>query len=44
MQGVTSGEADLHYGNNIVAPPGHSFAVHVGFRAQQATLYFTRGQ
>lgn len=42
MQGVTSGLGDLHYGNTIDAPPGHAFAVLVGFRGQQATLHFTR--
>ncbi len=42
MQGVTSGQADLHYGNNVDAPPGHSFIVQVAFRAQQAVLHFTR--
>lgn len=44
MQGVTSGQADLHYGNNVDAPPGHSFAVHVDFRGQQAALRFARTQ
>ncbi|MDQ2728062.1 MAG: hypothetical protein M3Y91_09430 [Actinomycetota bacterium] len=42
MQGVTSGPADVHYGNNVDAPPGHSFVVQVAFRAQQAALHFTR--
>ncbi|MHB1535825.1 MAG: hypothetical protein ACYC1D_14705 [Acidimicrobiales bacterium] len=42
MQGVTAGQADLHYGNNVDAPAGHSFVVTVKFRGQQATLRFTR--
>lgn len=42
MQGVTAGQADLHYGNNIVAPPGHSFVVNVDFHGQQSTLRFSR--
>lgn len=42
MQGVTSGVADRHYGNNVQLPPGHAFAVDVGFRGQRATLHFTR--
>lgn len=42
MQGVTSGQADLHYGNNVIATPGHAFVVNVDFHGQQATLHFTR--
>ncbi len=42
MQGVTSGESDLHYGNNVVLPAGHAFVVHVDLLGQQATLPFTR--
>lgn len=42
MQGVTTGESDLHYGNNVDLPAGHAFVVHVGLRGQQATLPFTR--
>lgn len=42
MQGVTAGQADLHYGNNVEAPAGHSFVVTVNFRGQKATLRFSR--
>lgn len=42
MQGVTAGQSDRHYGNNIEVPTRHSFVVHVGFGGQQATLRFTR--
>ncbi|MGH9078455.1 MAG: hypothetical protein ACRDY0_13580, partial [Acidimicrobiales bacterium] len=42
MQGVTSGESDLHYGNNIVAPVGHSFVVNVSLNGEKAALHFTR--
>jgi hypothetical protein len=42
MQGVTSGQSDLHYGNNVDLPPGHAFVVHVALRGQQAALPFTQ--
>jgi hypothetical protein len=42
MQGVTSGQSDLHYGNNVDVRPGHAYVVHVSLRGQQASLPFTR--
>jgi hypothetical protein len=42
MQGVTSGESDLHYGNNVVVPPRHAFIAHVDLRGQQGSLPFAR--
>lgn len=42
MQGVGETQADLHYGNNVLAPAGHSFVVNVTLGGEQATLPFTR--
>ena len=36
MQGIGSGTADLHYGNNAIMPPGHSFTVTVTVGSQMA--------
>lgn len=42
MEGVGQGQADLHYGNNVAAPLGHSFVVTVSLRGEQAVMRFTR--
>jgi hypothetical protein len=42
MEGVGAGQSDLHYGNNVTAPVGHSFAVTVDLSGESATLRFNR--
>ena len=42
MEGVGAGQSDLHYGNNVPAPIGHSFVATVTVHGQSATLRFTR--
>ncbi len=39
MQGTTSGQADLHYGNNVTMPPGRRFTVTVAASGQTATFH-----
>jgi len=36
MEGIGSGTADLHYGNNAIMPPGHSFTITVTVGNQMA--------
>lgn len=36
MQGVTAGPADLHYGNNVEIPPGHSVTLIVTLSGEDA--------
>lgn len=38
MQGVTAGPSDLHYGNNVMLTPGHSYTVVVELLGQKATF------
>lgn len=38
MQGTTSGEADLHYGNNVIMPPSRHFTVTVVVGDQHAVF------
>jgi hypothetical protein len=42
MEGVGAGQADLHYGNNVAAPVGHSFVATVTVRGETAMLRFIR--
>lgn len=39
MQGVTSGAADLHYGNTVSMPPAHRYTVKVTAGGQLATFH-----
>lgn len=41
MQGITSGQADLHYGNMVTMPAGHDFTVMVAVDGQPATFHVT---
>lgn len=41
MQGVTSGPSDLHYGNNVIVSPGHSYTATVTVNGETATIPFT---
>lgn len=41
MEGVTEGEADLHYGNNVTIVPGDHYSVTVAINGEQATMSFT---
>lgn len=41
MEGVGSGPGDLHYGNNVVLAPGHSYTLAVSVGGQRASLAFT---
>ena len=38
MEGAGQGMQDLHYGNNVVMPPGHTFTVRVVVGSEQATF------
>ncbi|HWG72906.1 MAG TPA: hypothetical protein VG184_02495 [Acidimicrobiales bacterium] len=42
MQGLGEGQKDFHYGNNVLAPPGHAFTVTVTANGQSAPMAFTR--
>lgn len=44
MQGVTSGAADAHYGNNVAMPLHHRFNISVSFRGEQVAMNYTRSQ
>ncbi len=39
MRGTTSGQADLHYGNNVIMPPSRHFTVTVVVGDQGATFH-----
>jgi len=39
MQGTTSRQKDVHYGNNVIMPPGRHFAVTVAVGDQHATFH-----
>ncbi|MHB8656550.1 MAG: hypothetical protein ACYC91_01135 [Solirubrobacteraceae bacterium] len=39
MQGTTSSQADIHYGNNVVMPPSRRFTVAVTVGDQHATFH-----
>ncbi|MGH9121035.1 MAG: hypothetical protein ACRDYC_03690 [Acidimicrobiales bacterium] len=41
MEGVTEGEADLHYGNNVSITPGDHYEVTVVLKGEQVTMSFT---
>jgi hypothetical protein len=43
MEGVGAGQSDLHYGNNVLAPVGHSLVANVTVHGESATLRFVRG-
>lgn len=43
MQGVSDSSSDLHYGNNVVLTPGHSFQVTVRLNGESATLPLSAG-
>jgi hypothetical protein len=43
MQGVGEGVADLHYGNNVSLPGGHTYLVIVSVGADRAGFSFTMG-
>ena len=43
MQGVGQGASDLHYGNNVSLPAGHSYLVIVSSGADRAGFSFTMG-
>jgi hypothetical protein len=43
MQGVGQGAADLHYGNNVSMPAGHTYLVIVSLGADRAGFSFTLG-
>ena len=40
MEGIGAGAADLHYGNNLAMPVGHSFVVTVTWRGERALFRF----
>ena len=42
MQGVGASQDDYHYGNNVLAPVGHSFVVAVSLNGEQVSLPFSR--
>ncbi len=39
MEGIGQGTGDLHYGNNVSMPGGHSFVVRVSLSGQQAVFH-----
>lgn len=39
MQGVASGSVDLHYGNNVLLTPGHSYSVEVALNNTTANFH-----
>jgi hypothetical protein len=41
MEGVTQGDSDLHYGNNVSLAPGHEITVTVTLNGQQAVFHTT---
>ena len=43
MQGVGQGASDLHYGNNVSMPAGHTYLVVVSAGADRAGFSFTLG-
>ena len=40
MEGIGTGVADLHYGNNVAMTAGHSFTVTVQVKGEKATFHF----
>lgn len=38
MQGTTSGQADLHYGNNVIMPPSRHFTVTIAVGDRHAVF------
>ena len=42
MEGVNMGASDLHYGNNVDMPVGHTYTVTVKVNADTATFNLTR--
>ena len=39
MQGVTSGAADLHYGNNVQLVPGHTYKVTITLSGERTIFW-----
>jgi hypothetical protein len=41
MRGVTAGNEDYHYGNNVVLNPGHAYKAIVTLNGETATMTVT---